>query len=143
MAIGSNSDNLMSDINVTPFVDVMLVLLIIFMVTAPMMTQGVEVTLPQATSEPLPSQEEQLMVTIARDKTIFINEQPVIFASLSDKVRALTAGRTDRPVYLRADEGIPYGDVIRVMSRIKDAGVAHVGMVTVPLSSTDEKDDLK
>jgi biopolymer transport protein TolR len=143
MAIGSNTDQMMSDINVTPFVDVMLVLLIIFMVTAPMMTQGVDVTLPQATSEPLPTQEEQLMVTIDKDKTIYINEQPVIFASLGEKVNRLVAGRPDRPVYLRADESVTYGEVIRVMSQIKDAGVAHVGMVTVPLSTADEKDELK
>ena len=143
MAIGSNTDGMMSDINVTPFVDVMLVLLIIFMVTAPMMTQGVEVALPQATSDPLPTQEDQVMVTIDKNKTLYVNEEPVIFASLGEKVRRLAAGRTDRPVYLRADEGIPYGDVMRVMSQIKDAGVRHVGMVTVPLSSADEKDDLQ
>ncbi len=140
MAIGSNTDHLMSDINVTPFVDVMLVLLIIFMVTAPMMTQGVDVTLPQATSDPLPSQEDQVIVTIDKGNTLYINKQPVIFASLGEKVRQLVAAHPDRPVYLRADEGIPYGDVIRVMAEIKEAGVSHVGMVTVPLSTTNGKE---
>lgn len=138
MAIGSNTDQMMSDINVTPFVDVMLVLLIIFMVTAPMMTQGVDVTLPQATSDPLPSQEDQLMVTIDKNKTLYVNKDPVVLASLADRVRRLVAGRTDRPVYLRADESIPYGEVMQVMSQIKEAGVSHVGMVTVPLSSADK-----
>ncbi len=143
MAIGSNTNEMMSDINVTPFVDVMLVLLIIFMVTAPMMTQGVAVTLPQATSDPLPGQEEQLMVTIDRNKTVYINEEAVLFASLGEKVRGLTAGHPDRPVYLRADEAVSYGDVMRVMSQIKDAGVSHVGMVTVPFSTAEKQDDLK
>ncbi len=137
MALGTNTDNLMSDINVTPFVDVMLVLLIIFMVTAPMMTQGVDVTLPEATSEPLPSQEEQMMVTIDAAGLIFINKDAVTLASLRERLAQRMTGRPDRPVYLRADKTIPYGQVVRVMSEINAAGVRRLGMVTVPLSGAD------
>ena len=123
----------MSDINVTPFVDVMLVLLIIFMVTAPMMTQGVDVSLPEAKSGPLPSEDEQLLVSIDDKKQIFINEMAVSIDTLKEKLGRLIAGNTDQPVYLRADRDIPYGDVVRVMAEIKLAGVTRLGMVTVPI----------
>ncbi len=134
MAIGSRTDQLMSDINVTPFVDVMLVLLIIFMVTAPMMTQGVDVNLPESTSKPLPTEEDQLMVTIDNKGLIFINETPVTFHSLRGRLGEILSGRGNRTVFLRADRDIPYGDVVRVMAEINASGVDKLGMVTVPLS---------
>lgn len=135
MALNTRTDQLMSDINVTPFVDVMLVLLIIFMVTAPMMTQGVDVTLPEATSQPLPSHQEQLMVTIDRHGTIHINETAVAFDSLVGRLSGMLASQDHRTVYLRADRDITYGEVVRVMSEINRAGVDRLGMVTVPLTS--------
>ena len=129
---GNNSDRLMSDINVTPFVDVMLVLLVIFMVTAPMMMQGVDVSLPETTSEALPSQKDHLVITINKDGKIFINDFEVTLDFLQDKLEKILGGRTDRDVFLRADKEIPYGTVVRVMSAVKGAGVERLGMVTAP-----------
>ncbi len=99
MAIGSNSDNLMSDINVTPFVDVMLVLLIIFMVTAPMMIQGVDVSLPEATSKPLVSDKEPLIITIDKNNQVFINDYKVSVGFLQEKLKKVLETRLDREVY--------------------------------------------
>jgi biopolymer transport protein TolR len=129
---GGNNSNFMSDINVTPFVDVMLVLLIIFMVTAPMMTQGVDVALPEATAEPLPAEKENLMISIDNKSTVFINDVPVTVDDLNEKLKRIMSNRSDRAVYLKADKDIPYGTVVRVMSEIKLAGVEKLGMVTVP-----------
>ena len=135
MAIDSNSDRLMSDINVTPFVDVMLVLLIIFMVSAPMMTQGVDVALPEAVSKSLPSDAEQLMVTVDAQNTIFINDYEVSLDSLQDKLIKILDGNRDRQVYFRADKNIAYGVAVRVMSEIKGAGIEKLGMVTEPIDA--------
>ena len=132
MTSGGNNSNFMSDINVTPFVDVMLVLLIIFMVTAPMMTQGVDVALPEATAEPLPAEKENLMISIDNKSTVFINDVPVTVDDLNEKLKRIMSNRSDRAVYLKADKDIPYGTVVRVMSEIKLAGVEKLGMVTVP-----------
>ena len=132
MTSGGNNNSFMSDINVTPFVDVMLVLLIIFMVTAPMMTQGVDVALPEATAEPLPAEKENLMISIDNKSTIFINDVPVTVDDLNEKLKRIMSNRSDREVYLKADKDIPYGTVVRVMSEIKLAGVEKLGMVTLP-----------
>jgi biopolymer transport protein TolR len=132
MAIESNSDRLMSDINVTPFVDVMLVLLIIFMVTAPMMMQGVDVTLPEATAKPLVAQKENLVITVDEKQQVHINDFTVEMDYLSDKLSKILENREDRDVYLRADTNVPYGAVVKVMAAIKAAGVTKLGMVTVP-----------
>ncbi len=126
----------MSEINVTPFVDVMLVLLIIFMVTAPMMMQGENVSLPQTTSEALPLEKEPLIVTIDRVQQIFINDYKVALDGLQSKLKKLRKDRSDMEIYLRADKGVPYGTVIRVMSEIKNAGIEKLGMVTEPLKKT-------
>ena len=128
----SNSDRLMSDINVTPFVDVMLVLLIIFMVTAPMMMQGVDVALPETTSQPLPSSKEHLIITINDKNQIFINDYQITIDFLQEKLSKILEGREHREVYLRADKNISYGIVVNVMSEIKGAGVEKLGMVTEP-----------
>ena len=138
MALGGNDDRLMSEINVTPFVDVMLVLLIIFMVTAPMMMQGVDVALPETTAEPLPAQQENLVVSIDPDGQVYINTYPVTLDSLKQKLSSILKGRRDREVYLRADKNIPYGDVVRVMAAIKDAGIEKLGMVTIPADDADK-----
>lgn len=139
MAMETNSDRLMSDINVTPFVDVMLVLLIIFMVTAPMMVQGVDVALPEATSKPLESETEPLIITIDKNNDIYINDYQVSLGFLQEKLIKVLEGRTDKEVYFRADKDIAYGIVVQVMSEIKSAGVEKLGMVTVPMDS-DTKD---
>ena len=132
MTLGSNSDRLMSDINVTPFVDVMLVLLIIFMVTAPMMIQGVDVALPEVTSEPLESKTEPLIISIDKENQVYINDFNVKIDFLQEKLDKILKGRSDRVVYLRADKSIPYGMVVLVMSEIRGAGIEKLGMVTEP-----------
>jgi len=134
MVQGGNSDRLMSDINVTPFVDVMLVLLVIFMVTAPMMMQGVDVTLPETTSEPLVAKKENLIVTINNKNQVYINDYQVTLDFLKEKLQKILKGRENREVYLRADKEISYGFVVRVMSELKGAGVEKLGMVTEPIS---------
>ena len=138
MAMETNSDRLMSDINVTPFVDVMLVLLIIFMVTAPMMVQGVDVALPEATSKPLESETEPLIITIDKNNEIYINDYQVSLGFLQEKLVKVLEGRSDREVYFRADKDIAYGIVVQVISEIKGAGVEKLGMVTVPMDSDTE-----
>ena len=139
MTSGGNHSNLMSDINVTPFVDVMLVLLIIFMVTAPMMMEGVNVSLPEATSKPLVSEKKPLIVNIDSENSIFINDFKVTVDGLGEKLNKILNGRKDREVYLKADKDISYGMVVRVMSEIKAAGVEKLGMVTIPISDTKRK----
>jgi len=132
MAAAGNSDRLMSDINVTPFVDVMLVLLIIFMVTAPMMVQGVNVDLPEADAEPMTTDTEPLMLSIDADGRVYINDVPVEVGFLRDKLDKIMESRGSRELYLRADRRIPYGVVVRVMAEIQAAGVDNLGLVTVP-----------
>ena len=129
---GGSNDGFMSDINVTPFVDVMLVLLIIFMVTAPMMMQGVDVSLPEATSEPLDSEKDHLIITIDQKNQIYINDYKVSVDFLSEKLAKILEGRDERAVFLKADENIPWGTVAKVMAQAKDAGVENLGMVTEP-----------
>jgi len=139
MTSGGNHSSLMSDINVTPFVDVMLVLLIIFMVTAPMMMEGVNVALPEATSKPLVSEKKPLIVNIDSENRIFINDFKVTVDGLGEKLNKILNGRKDREVYLKADKDISYGMVVRVMSEIKGAGVEKLGMVTMPISDKRKK----
>jgi biopolymer transport protein TolR len=138
MSISSSSDNqLLSQINVTPFVDVMLVLLIIFMVTAPMMIQGVKVALPEASSDPLPAGDDLLVISIDGKGQVFINDFKVATDFLQEKLARIIQNRKDRTVYLRADKNIAYGVVVGIMSEIKGAGVEKLGMVTEP--SRNEK----
>ncbi len=139
MSMGGNNDRLMSEINVTPLVDVMLVLLIIFMVTAPMMMQGVDVALPETTSEPLAAEKEHLIISIDPKGQIYINEFQVTLDVLSSKLSKILEGKPDKEAYLRADKNIPYGTVVRVMAEIKSAGIDKLGMVTVPLDNKPEK----
>ena len=122
----------MAEINVTPLVDVMLVLLIIFMVTAPMLTQGVDVNLPQASAKALRSDEERLVITVANSR-VFLGKQPVEFNRLGGALREIVARRTDRQVYFRADRTVPYGFVVKVIAEVRNSGVEKLGMVTEPL----------
>jgi len=132
MQLGSGNGEYMSEINVTPFVDVMLVLLIIFMVTAPMMVQGVDVDLPTATSEALPTDEENLIITIDSDLKVYINDLEVSVAFLAEKLDAVMVNLDKKSVYLKSDKNVPYGVVVNVMSQIKKAGVESLGMITLP-----------
>ena len=123
-----------SQINVTPLVDVMLVLLVIFMVTAPIIQQGVQVNLPQAKAGAIPGKEEQLVVAITRNGKIYLNDNPMTLAELGLKLRAIRQLRQDREVYLRADQEVRYGIVMRTIAEIKQAGIEKLGMVTRPPS---------
>jgi len=125
----------MADINVTPLVDVILVLLIIFMVTAPVMQQGVDVDLPQTTSQPMEGQEQRLVVTINAKREVFINQEKVDPALLRRHLERSTAARLNREVFLRADRTVPYGFVVRIMAEIKNAGIEKLGMVTEPVET--------
>ncbi len=135
-ANGNGSKGIVSDINVTPLVDVMLVLLIIFMVTAPMMTQGVDVKLPESSAPAIPSDDERLVVTVTEDRNVYINENLVEPGELESKLEAITQNRLDhKGVFLRADAKIPYGYVMEVMGLIRQAGIDQIGMVTEPAKS--------
>jgi biopolymer transport protein TolR len=135
MEIGSrnNSDRTaMSQINVTPLVDVMLVLLIIFMVTAPMMQQGVQVNLPQADTKALTPQETTVVVSIEKSGRMFINSSEISAGELRAKLKGMFATKTKKEVFLKADKDVPYGEVVKAMAEIKGAGIERLGMVTEP-----------
>jgi len=123
------SRSAMSEINVTPLVDVMLVLLIIFMVTAPLMQQGVDVNLPKAKGKDLPT-EERITLIIKKEGTVFMNDSPVSMEEMKRKLQA--AGKLNPNVFLKADKSVPYGFVVEVMGEIKDAGIEKLGMITEP-----------
>jgi biopolymer transport protein TolR len=134
--MGPSSSNgkkrLVADINVTPLVDVMLVLLIIFMITAPMMTQGLNVDLPETTSKALRQEEKPIIVTIDKKGEISINSVPQARALMVEELKKSYAANKDQLLFLRADKNIPYGDVMKVMSDIQSVGFEKVGMETKP-----------
>lgn len=130
MQTGQGDRRLMAEINVTPLVDVMLVLLIIFMVAAPMMMPGLDVQLPQTRSAPIPSQEERLVITLNNKQEIFLNEYRISRQELPEKLKALYQQKKEGEVFLRADKTLPYGFVVQVMADIKNAGIERLGMVT-------------
>lgn len=123
----------MSEINVVPLMDVMLVLLIVFMVAAPMMTQGVDVNLPKTASKSIKTSDEPLMLTVSKDQMVFLEEHQVELTNLEVKLQAIFENRRDKEILLRADKEVPYGFVVDVMARIKRAGIDKLGMVTDPL----------
>jgi len=120
----------LGDVNVTPLVDVVLVLLLVFMVTAPMMNRGIDVTLPVANQPQVPS-EDRLLVTINAREQIFINDKPINLALLQDRIKGMMEASTVKVVYLRADESLRYGKVIEVVDRLKNAGVDQIGFAYV------------
>src|SRR5215471_11481879 len=131
MAFSSARNNeSLSQINVTPLVDVMLVLLVIFMVTAPILHQGVDVNLPRVRAEALSGEEVQLVVTVSAPGKVYLNDTPTTPPELLTKLQAILREQPDRGVYLRADAAVPYGDVMQVMAAIRQAGVQRIGMVT-------------
>jgi biopolymer transport protein TolR len=135
MAFDSSSQRsgvTISQINVTPLVDVMLVLLVIFMVTAPIIQQGVQVNLPQAKGGAIPGTEELLVVTIAKNGKIYLNDNLIGLEELGQKLRAIRKLQADKQVYLRADQDVRYGIVMKTVAEIKQAGIERLGMVTRP-----------
>jgi biopolymer transport protein TolR len=133
---GGSGRQTLTEINVTPLVDVMLVLLIIFMVTAPLIQQGVDVNLPEARAKPVDAEEQKLVLSIKSDKTLYLGTSEdaakVPFERLEEKLRANARAMKDKELYLHADKALPYGFVVDVMATVQRAGVVNVGMITNP-----------
>ena len=136
---GGSGRTALADINVTPLVDVMLVLLIIFMVTAPLIQQGVEVKLPEARAQPVKSEEEKLVLSVKADRSIWLGtgDAPARLSldELEERLRANARVRQDQQLYLMADRTLPYGYVVEVMAAVQRAGVQNLGMITNPTPS--------
>jgi biopolymer transport protein TolR len=120
-----------SEINVTPFVDVMLVLLIVFMVSAPLLTSGVPVDLPESQAKPLNLEKEPISITIDKDGKIFLKEQAIAFDDLVPKLTALAGSDLDERIYVRGDRTASYGTIMRVMGSLNGAGFKHIGLVAL------------
>lgn len=133
MITGGDDNQLMAEINVTPFVDVMLVLLIIFMVAAPMMTQGVEVSLPEVAADSISQEEDTpFVVSVNKEGHIYINDFRVEPEKLGAKLTAILKEKSRQKVFLRADKSVPYGVVVDVMAKIRASGIKKLGMITDP-----------
>jgi biopolymer transport protein TolR len=126
---GQRADSF-SEINITPMVDVMLVLLIIFMVAAPMMTSGVTVDLPQTSASPVSGQDEPLAVTVTSDGKVYIQKTPVLLKNLQEKLRSITAQKKDTRIFVRGDKNVDYGKIMQVVSEINTAGYSKVALIT-------------
>ena len=121
----------LAEINVIPFVDVVLVLLLIFMLTAPMMYRGIDVNLPKTAGKPTVT-EERMVLTLTKEQTIHLNDKPVPLATLEQHLRDMFKNRQDKTLYLRADQALPYGVVVETMDRVRRSGIEKLGMVTEP-----------
>ncbi len=128
----------MSEINVTPFVDVMLVLLIVFMVAAPMLTVGVPIELPKTKAKPLQGEKEPVTVTVRKDGSVFLMDTQVDPETLSAKVRAIAENGYEERIYVRADRDVDYGTVMKVMGALSGAGFKRLALVTAPADRTGE-----
>jgi biopolymer transport protein TolR len=129
----SGKQKFMSEINVTPFVDVMLVLLIIFMVTAPMMMEGVEVNLPQTTTKSIKTPEDPLILTVTENGEITLEKHQIALDDLEVKLKSILKYRRDKEILLKADRNIQYGYVVKVIAGVKRAGIDKLGMITEPI----------
>jgi biopolymer transport protein TolR len=127
-----NGNKPLAEINVTPLVDVVLVLLIIFMVTAPMLQMGIDVNLPRVKAKSINVTEEKLVLTINGKQEIYLNEFKTTLPDLSTKLESIFKTRTDRELFMRADKEVPYGYVVQVMSEVRKAGIDKLGMITEP-----------
>ncbi|MEE8303643.1 MAG: biopolymer transporter ExbD [Candidatus Tectomicrobia bacterium] len=132
MVSGKQPRTTLSEINVTPLVDVMLVLLIIFMITAPMLQHEISVNLPVATGTVQPQPSTQVVLTITKHGKIYLNQTAYTLKALRPKLQALYKTRRNRDIYLQADADVPYGTVVRVMDEVKKAGILKLGMITQP-----------
>ncbi len=132
---GRRTRTTLAEINVVPLVDIMLVLLIIFMVAAPMIQQGVDVSLPKLVATELPADSDLLVITVHRTGRVFVGKTPVSMDSLGQKLAAIYERKSHKEAFLRADKDVPYGVVVRVMAEAKKAGIERLGMVTEPLDA--------
>ena len=121
----------MAEINIIPLVDVVLVLLLIFMLTAPMMYRGIDVNLPRAAAKPT-AVEERLVLTVTKDRALFLNDKRIAPGGLEGALRDAFRGRNDKTLYLKADAGLSYGVVVETMDMVRRAGIERLGMVTEP-----------
>lgn len=131
---GGKSRMVMSEINVTPLVDVMLVLLIIFMITAPMMQQGLEIELPETAATGVSTSDEPFVLVIHKNRRITVGEQAIPAAELRAKLAAIFETRPNKQIYLQADKSVDYGYVAETMAEIRAAGISNIGLVTLPKS---------
>lgn len=129
---GSKSRVALSEINVTPLVDVMLVLLIMFMVTAPLMQQGLEVNLPETTDSGVMTQKEPLILVIQEDQKILIGKTEIPYKALQTRLQSIFSTRSNKQIYLQADKSVSYGYVANIMAEIRAAGIFNIGLVTIP-----------
>ena len=128
----NKSRMVLSEINVTPLVDVMLVLLVVFMITAPMMQQGIDIQLPKTAASGIETKSEPMIITIKPNNIILINDTKVSLDSLKDKIKGIFKTRKDKQVYIKADKKVDYGIVAEVIADVKAAGIENVGLVTLP-----------
>jgi biopolymer transport protein TolR len=140
MSSGGSGRQTLNEINVTPLVDVMLVLLIIFMVTAPLIQQGVEVNLPEARAKAVNAEEQKLVLSIKADKSLWLgttgDPARIPYGALEERLRANARAEKDRELFLMADRTLPYGFVVDVMATVQRAGITNVGMITNPVPPT-------
>jgi biopolymer transport protein TolR len=129
---GGRTSSSLAEINIIPLVDVVLVLLLIFMLTAPMMYRGIDVNLPKASAKPT-AVEERMVLTVTKDRTLFLNDKAVPPTSLDAQLASAFRDRKDKTLYLKADAGLPYGAVVETMDRVRRAGIERLGMVTEPV----------
>ncbi len=122
----------MSEINVTPLVDVMLVLLIIFMVTAPMMQQGIDIDLPETTSSGVETNDQPFILVIKKNGQILADKTPIEFSVLRTKLKAIFETRRNKQIYIQADKNVDYGSVANAMAEVRAAGILNVGLITIP-----------
>ena len=130
----------LAEINIIPLVDVVLVLLIIFMVTAPMLYRGMDITLPTSQSNTI-KPDERLVLTIERDQKVYLDKDQLSLEQLEFKLKQAKRNNADVSIYLRADQAVPYGTVVRVMDEIKRAGIEKLGMVTDPVPGSKEREE--
>ncbi len=133
MKLSKDSKGPLSEINIIPLVDVMLVLLIIFMITAPMMQQGMGIDIPRVTTKPLPAKDEPQILNITKDQQLVLNEKKLNIKDLKAAIQLLFVNRSDKEIFLRADKDVPYGFVVNCMGIVREAGVEKVNIVTRPL----------
>jgi biopolymer transport protein TolR len=129
---GRRIGSTLAEINIVPLVDVVLVLLLIFMLTAPMMYRGIDVNLPRAAAKPT-AVEERMVLTVTKERALYLNDRRITPAGLEDALRDAFRARTDKTLYLKADAGLAYGAVIEAMDRVRRAGIERLGMVTEPV----------
>jgi biopolymer transport protein TolR len=122
----------LAEINIIPLVDVVLVLLLIFMLTAPMMYRGIDVNLPRAAAKPT-AVEERMVLTVTKERQLYLNDKPVLPGALEGQLRQTFGARTDKTLYLKADAGLSYGVVVETMDQVRRAGIERLGMVTEPV----------